>query len=127
MQIQIKATNLDLTPAIKEYVEKKFSPLGRFLHKESALAKKNKKVPVSSHRELKDKVIFIEIARTTRHHRHGNIFYAEATLELDKETLRAEHSEHDIRVAIDKVRDKFKKEIIKHKEKKHHKNIIEIP
>ena len=126
MQIQIKATNLALTPAIKEYIEKKIAPLGRFLQKESASAIKNKKVLASSHRELKDRVIFIEIARTTRHHRHGNIFYAEATLELDKETLRAEHSDYDIRVAIDKVRDKFKKEIIKHKEKKHHRNTIKI-
>ena len=126
MQIQIKATNLDLTPAIKEYTEKKISLLDRFLQKELTPVEKNKKIPASSHRELKDRVIFIEIARTTRHHRHGNIFYAEATLELDKETLRAEHSDYDIRVAIDKVRDKFKKEIIKHKEKKHHRNTIKI-
>ena len=126
MQIQIKATNLDLTPAIKEYIEKKFTSLVRFLRKELAPTAKNKKAPASSHRELKDRVIFIEIARTTRHHRHGNVFYAEATLEIDKETLRAEHSDYDIRVAIDKVKDKFKKEIIKHKERKHHRNTIKI-
>lgn len=103
MQINIKATNLELTPAIREYIEIKFSSLNRFLKRFETKSERN---------------IFIEIARTTRHHRSGNVFYAEATLSLGKKTLRAEDYRWDIRVAIDKVKDKLQQEIKKYKEKK---------
>ncbi|MEK7114493.1 MAG: ribosome-associated translation inhibitor RaiA [Patescibacteria group bacterium] len=103
MKINIKATNLDLTPAIHEYIEEKIGSLDRFL----------KRFEVKSEIE-----VFIEIARATKHHRHGNVLYAEATASLGKKILRAEHFDWDIRVAIDKVRDKLQQEIKKYKEKK---------
>ncbi len=103
MKINIKATNLDLTPAIREYIEIKIGSLSRFL----------KRFEVKSEVE-----VFVEIAHTTKHHRHGNILYAEATILIGKKILRAEHFDQDIRVAIDKVRDKLKQEINKYKEKK---------
>lgn len=101
MKINIKATNLDLTPAIREYIEEKIGSLDRFL----------KRFEVKSEVE-----VFVEIARTTKHHRHGNVLYAEATVPIGKKILRAEHFDWDIRVAIDKVRDKLQQEIKKYKE-----------
>ncbi len=101
MKIDIKATNLEITPAISEYIEIKLGSLSRFLKK------------FESQSEIK---IFIEIARTTRHHKSGNVFYAEVNLHLPKKTLRAEHSDWDIRVAIDKAKDKLQQEIKKYKE-----------
>jgi len=101
MQINIKATNLELTPAIREYIEIKIGSLDHFF----------KRFEVESEIE-----VFIEIARTTRHHHKGNIFYAEAILSLDKKILRAEYSDWDIRVAIDRVKDKLQQEIKKYKE-----------
>lgn len=102
MQINIKATNLDLTPAIREYIEAKIGSVSKFL----------KGFEVKNETE-----IFIEIARTSRHHKSGNVFYAEATLALGKKVLRAEHSDWDIRVAIDKMKDKIQEEIKRYKEK----------
>ena len=39
MKINIKATNLDLTPAIHEYIEEKSVPLDRFLKDSKSKAK----------------------------------------------------------------------------------------
>ena len=102
MKINIKATNLDLTPAIREYIEEKIGSLSHFLKRF----------------EVKNEIeVFVEIARTTKHHRHGNVLYAEAIVSLGKKILRAEHFDWDIRVAIDKVKDKLQQEIKKYKEK----------
>ena len=100
MKLDIKATNLDLTPAIREYVEIKIGSLGRFLKRF----------------ELENEIkVFVEIARTTRHHRSGNVFCAEASFSIGKKLLRAEYSDWDIRLAINKVKDKLQREIKKYK------------
>lgn len=103
MIINIKATKLDLTPAIKEYIEIKIGSLDKFL----------KKFEIKSEVEVS-----VEIARTTRHHHKGDIFYAEANLRIGKTLLRAEDTDWDIRVAVDKVKDRLGQEIKKYKEKK---------
>jgi putative sigma-54 modulation protein len=103
MKISIKATNLELTPAIHEYIETKIGSLDHFLKR------------FESEGEIK---VSVEIARTTKHHKSGNVFYAEVTFSIGKKLLRAEHSDFDIRVAIDKVKDKLQQEIKKYKEKK---------
>lgn len=61
--------------------------------------------------------IFVEIARTTKHHRHGNVFYAEGMLTLPGKTIRATHTDIDIYAAIDGMKEKLKAEIRKYKEK----------
>lgn len=101
MNLKIKATNLELTPSIETYVEEKIGSLDKFLRKLETLG------------EFKAEV---EIARTTRHHQKGKVFYAEVNLHLPKRTLRAEHEDSDIRAAVDKVKDKLKAEIAKYKE-----------
>ncbi|MEK7658059.1 MAG: ribosome-associated translation inhibitor RaiA [Patescibacteria group bacterium] len=100
MKIIIKATKLVLDPTIREYIETKIGSLNRFIKR------------FEDKSDIKTEV---EIARTTRHHRHGNVFYAEVNLYLPKKILRAEHSDWDIRVAIDKVKDKLQQEIEKYK------------
>ncbi|MEK7549135.1 MAG: ribosome-associated translation inhibitor RaiA [Patescibacteria group bacterium] len=104
MHIIIKSTNLDLTPAIKEYIEEKIGSLDRFIKKR-----------FEGKSEIRTEV---EIARTTKHHRHGDVFYAEVNLHLPKKNLRVEHSDWDIRIAIDKTKDKLQREIKKYKEKR---------
>lgn len=101
MNIIIKATQLDLTPSIREYIETKIGSLDHFMTR------------FEDQSEVK---VEVEIARTTNHHRHGDIFQAEANLHLPRKTLRAEHSDSDIHAAIDIVKDKLHKEIIKYKE-----------
>ena len=101
MQIIIHSKNLDITPSIREYVEIKINSLDRFLRK------------FETKGEIKAE---IEIARTTKHHKSGDVFYAEANLRLPKKNLRAEHYDSDIRIAIDEIKNKLHNEIIKYKE-----------
>ena len=99
MQIDIEATNLELTPPLREYIEEKIGKLAKFLKRFEG---------DSIH-------VSVEVARTTRHHRHGNVYHAEANLHFPGGMLRAEHDSEDIRVSIDKVRKKMQREIRKYK------------
>lgn len=101
MKIQILATKISLAPSIKKYIELKIGSLQRF---------------ISRYEKQGEVAVFVEIARTTKHHKHGDVFYAEATLHLPKKTLRAEYESFDIRVAIDLMRDVLKRELKKYKE-----------
>ncbi|MDO8469505.1 MAG: ribosome-associated translation inhibitor RaiA [bacterium] len=103
MKINITATRLDLTPALKEYVEMKLGGLAKLLKRFEAKG------------EL---ALFVEIARTTKHHKHGEVFYAEATLKLPGvPTLRIEEYDADARAAVDRVKDRLKLDIAKHKDR----------
>ncbi len=102
MNITIVAKKLDLTPSIKKFIEDKFGSLARM---------------VSSFEKEGELDCFVEISRTTRHHKSGEVFYTEATFRLPGKTLRAEAADLDIRIAIDGVKDTLKAEIKKYKER----------
>ena len=61
----------------------------------------------------------VEVSRTTRHHKKGNIFRAEVTIPLPgQNTLRVEAEATDAHAALDSVRDELFMEVSKWKEKK---------
>jgi len=100
MKINVKATNLDLTPSLNIYIEKKLMPLAKF---------------IKSFDVMGEVEIWVEVARTTKHHHKGQVFRAEADLRLPGRILRAEEELPDLRVAIDAVKDKIRLEIEKYK------------
>ncbi len=99
MNINIKATSLELTLPLREYIETKMKNLEKFLKRldEKGAVKMQ-----------------IEIARTTQHHLKGDVYYAEANLSLPKEVLRAEAQNIDIRAAIDEIQAELKRQIEKY-------------
>lgn len=101
MKINTRAKYLDLTPPINQYLEQKIGSLARFI-------KSFDKDGVAE--------IWLEISRTTKHHRRGKVFRAEADLRLPGKILRVESENCDIRVAIDQIKDKLQREIKKYKE-----------
>jgi len=103
MKTHIKTTKLDLTPSLEVYVESKLGTLSKFVNKfeEEGVAE-----------------LWIELARTTRHHYKGDVFLAEADLRLPGVVLRGEALESDIHAAIDKLRTILRMEIEKYKTKK---------
>ncbi|MEK7110308.1 MAG: ribosome-associated translation inhibitor RaiA [Patescibacteria group bacterium] len=100
MKITIKATGLDITPSLHTFIEDKLGGLQKFIRRfdEEGLPK-----------------LHLEIARTTRHHRHGEVFMAEANLRLPKKIIRATRDDIDVRAAIDKLKMKLRLEIDKYK------------
>ena len=101
MNITIKATGLDLTPALKEFIEEKVGALQKL---------------VAKFDENDSVLAAVEVSRTTKHHYKGDVFRAEINLELPHKMLRCEDNDSDIRVAIDRARDVLKREIVKYKE-----------
>ena len=99
MQIDIEATNLELTPPLKEYIEEKIGKLDKFL------------------KRFEDGSVHarVEIARTTKLHRQGDVYHAEANLRFPGGMIRAEHEGEDIRVAVNEVKEKLERELEKFK------------
>ena len=59
----------------------------------------------------------VEVGRTTRHHRTGNIFRAEIQMHFPKKEMRAEAMGKTIFEAMDKVKDDVYMELERYKEK----------
>ena len=100
MQTNIKATNIELTDNIKDYIESKLEMLEKYLGQ----------VQVTN--------ADFEVEMTTRHHHKGEIFRAELNLNVPGELLRIEKTEKDLYKAIDKVKDHMQQMIVKYKKKK---------
>jgi ribosomal subunit interface protein len=96
MNIQIKATKMELTPAIEAVVKEKFNGLSKYF----------------------DNIIGceVEVGKTTEHHHKGDIFRAEVNLEVPKKVLRAVSETDDLYKSINEVKDKIKGELMKYKE-----------
>ncbi len=105
MKIDIKATNLKLTPSIITYINNKIGGLEKFIN-------------VKDSGEGTSAVeAFVEIARTTKHHRHGDVFKAEINLKIKGEILRVDVKDWDVRVAIDQAKDLMERKLTEGKDK----------
>jgi putative sigma-54 modulation protein len=89
MNINIKGTNIGLTPAITSYIEKRLEPAGKFLEGDSSA------------------ICNFEVAKTSRHHKSGDIFRAEAHIVAAKRDIFVESEQGDLYAAIDVVRDEI--------------------
>jgi len=101
MKINIKKTT-DITESLRTYIDEKLMPLAKF---------------VKHFDETGEAEIWLEISRTTQHHRKGDVFMAAADLRLPGKILRGEAAAENIRKAIDLVRKELQMEIEKYKTK----------
>ncbi len=102
MRITIKTKDLDLTEPLKVYIDEKIGGLDKFLQK---------------FEEQGEVLCEVEVSRVTKHHKKGDVFYAEVHLNLPGRRLRAREQDFDARVALDKVRAMLQRDIEKFKEK----------
>jgi len=87
MRYNIKATDFVITPAIKEYVEEKINHLDKFISPEQ------KDLPMC----------YVEIGKTTNHHKNGELFKAEFTIHIGGKSFRLEDEKEDLYTALDSV------------------------
>lgn len=106
MKIIIKTKNLSLTPSLESYVNKKIGALEKFTR---TLQKEEDGKTLSE--------IFVEIEKETKHHRHGEVFRAEAQVMLPGKGLVAQANGEDLLKLIIEVKEKLELEIKKHKAK----------
>ena len=100
MIIKLKATKLELTEAIADYFQEKMDMLDKYLGGIQVLN------------------CDCEIEKAIGSQHKGEIFRAEANIEVPGEILRVEKTEADLYKAIDKVKDHLELVIKKYKEKK---------
>ena len=97
INLNIKATNLELNQEIKDYIEEKIGTLDKFFPKIISGA--------------------VEVELTTHHHQTGDIYRAEVNLRLPKKLIRVEKTEGNIFKAIDKVKDHLRQDMLRYKRK----------
>ncbi|MFH1620951.1 MAG: ribosome-associated translation inhibitor RaiA [Patescibacteria group bacterium] len=98
MNINIRAVNMELTPAIKQYVEEKFTSLDKFTG------------------DIMQ--IDVDLGKESNHHNKGKIMNCAAVLELKGDVIKVERAAEDLYKAIDKVRDHLRETLAQMKEKK---------
>ena len=101
MKIIIKSKNIRLLPAFKGRIEKKVKSLGKFIQKIEGF----------------EEQAYVEVEKTTFHHRKGYVFRAEYQISLPGRTLRVEDSAEDLRTAIDGAGDQMQVQLKKYKGK----------
>lgn len=106
MNINIKATGMEMTDAIRSYAEEKMETLVKFF----------------------DNIqhIDIDVGMNSNHHNKGNVYYAEVNMSIPGRLVRVVKEEADLYKAIDKVKDHLKVELEQEKEKMRRKDKHEL-
>ena len=99
MKINTKATGITLTPSISDYVEKKVLMLEKFLNSADEI------------------LVNVEVGKTTKHHKSGDVFRAEIQIMANGDTYYAEIEKDDLYAAIDEVKDQMVRELTSSKKK----------
>ncbi len=102
MKIIVEAVGLELSKPERERISAKFQPLSKFLKRFEGEG---------------EMTVMVEVVRTTRHHRKGDVYEVVAGVRLPKKSLRVAESADDVPAAIDRVKDVLRSEIEKYKEK----------
>lgn len=110
MKINIKGTNLDLTPSIYEYIERKIGELDKFIeHVGGAADREGGTSTVEA---------FVEVGRTSRHHKKGDVYRAEAQIRMPHvKGVRAVAETSDLYQSIDEVKNELQRQLKQHSEK----------
>ncbi|MFH1769769.1 MAG: ribosome-associated translation inhibitor RaiA [Parcubacteria group bacterium] len=101
MKVIIKSTNIDIPSTIREYIDSRVSSIEKLLiDKEKAVAQ-----------------IRIEIGRPSKHHRKGEVHYAEINLSVGNTLFRSAVEHERVRPALDEARDDIKGQLRRYKTK----------
>ncbi len=89
---------MELTDAIREYVNKKVSSTEKFVMKDGAH-------------------VNVEVAKTTNHHKQGEVYKAEIEIRSDGNVFFAEAETDDLYKAIDNAREDIVRELTSTKDR----------
>ena len=98
MNIIVKGSHIDVTDAIRDYLEKKVKSLEKFLDV-------NAKIEA-------------EVGKTSNHHKQGDIFRAELNIANEGKMTFVKAEEADLYAAIDRVRDEAAQVLASKKDKR---------
>lgn len=100
MKISYKTKDMEMTPAIQEYADKRLRALDRFVSRDDESVS-----------------CVVEMGKTTRHHKSGDVFRAEVKLHIAGRDLYAVSERDDLYVAIDEVKDEIVRQVTSYRDK----------
>jgi ribosomal subunit interface protein len=92
MKTNIKATNITITPAIAEYIDRKLGMLEKYFSNP-------------------DTLINIEVGKVSRHHKSGDVFKAEIKINSNGKDYYVVSETEDLYAAIDEAKDDMVQEL----------------
>jgi len=97
MTLNIRAMGMELTDAIRQYVEEKFNSLEKY----------------------SDKIVRIDVdlGKASNHHQKGDVFTCAAIVQIPGDVLKIEKTEEDLYKAVDKVKDHYREALVQLKER----------
>lgn len=99
MNINIKATNMELTSAISDYVNKRLEKVSKYVREGSISG-------------------YVEIGKTTNHHKQGEVYKAEFDIEINGEKFFATSEKDDLYSAVDDAKEEIVRKITHNKDRK---------
>lgn len=100
MKYTIKATDMELSASVREYIAKKMAALDKVLGHLGAGV-----------------VAQVEAGRASRHHRTGLVFRVELMVQVRGKVVRAEALGKTVLEAMDKAQEDMRTELDRHKQK----------
>lgn len=101
IKTNIKATNIELTPDIREYVFKKIELLEKYVDPNDTSV-----------------MCDVEVGKTTMHHQTGDIFKAEMNFRISGKYVYAVAEKDTLNSALDEVKDEIARSIASRKKKR---------
>jgi putative sigma-54 modulation protein len=101
MNIKIKASRMELTPSIEDYVYKRMEAVTKLIAGQE-----------------ESTVCDVEVGKTTEHHNKGDVFRAEVNLTVSGKQYYASSEKGDLYSAIDHVQSEIVRELKTGKEKR---------
>lgn len=107
MDIHIKYTNIQSSSAVEAYIHQKIGAFSKLIQD---IERNFEGASDALH-------VWVEVAKITRHHQKGKVFYAECQIGLPGKSIRSEATQYDLHVAIDEVKDEMQRMLKQYKEK----------
>lgn len=113
MKIVIKTKNVELTPALKEWIEEKINLLEKFLK----IFQEEKYFDHFFGKGKPRVEAWVEVGKETRHHQKGPFYFAECQMRFPKRSVRSEAFSKNLREAIIMVKDELQRQLKQYKER----------
>src|SRR3989344_322588 len=104
MKINLRAKNIELTPAIENYVYKKVTNLEKLLST----------IEINGGEAL----VNFEVGKITKHHKSGIVFHSNCLININGEKFYCSSDKEDLYQAIDEIRESLYEEIRRYKDRK---------
>ena len=104
MKINLQGKNMELTPAIHDYVVKRVTNLEKLLS--------------TMETDKGEVLVNFEVGKSTKHHKTGIVFHSDCLININGKEFYASSDKEDLYQAIDEIKESLFNEIRKSKDRR---------